>query len=147
MKRNKPNNTLRKKLIKYFLVIIFSLVLISAYISFNFKSFYTSVYSMLNRAVDTYQIIMEVGVLYQKIENYVQSGDDSYLTEYKNNMQNLHMNLDQLKQGSTGDEYYKVTEIENMVESFDEKVNQIVIDYKNKVQPVFIYESLTEISV
>lgn len=146
MKRNKPNNTLRKKLIKYFLVIIFSLVLISAYISFNFKSFYTSVYSMLNRAVDTYQIIMEVGVLYQKIENYVQSGDDSYLTEYKNNMQNLHMNLDQLKQGSTGDEYYKVTEIENMVESFDEKVNQIVIDYKNKVQPVFIYESLTEIS-
>ena len=105
MKKAKRNNTLMKKLIKYFLVIIFSLVLISAYISYNFKSFYTSVYSMLSRAVDTYQIIMGVGDLYQKTENYVQSGVDNYLAEYKQNIQELYINLELLKQDS--DEEYQ----------------------------------------
>ena len=125
MKRSKPSNTLRKKLIKNFLVIIFSLVLISAYISYNFKSFYTSVYSMLSRAVDTYQIIMGVGALYQKTENYVQSGDEDYLFEYNQDMEELKSKLTLLKQSSSGDEYYKIKEIENMIESLDEKANQI----------------------
>ncbi|MGI6141507.1 MAG: sensor histidine kinase [Caldicoprobacterales bacterium] len=146
MKKAKRNNTLMKKLIKYFLVIIFSLVLISAYISYNFKSFYTSVYSMLSRAVDTYQIIMGVGDLYQKTENYVQSGVDNYLAEYKQNIQELYINLELLKQDSDGEEYQKIREIGNMIQSFDEKANQVFADYQQDVQPVFIYESISEMS-
>ena len=133
MKKAKRYNTLMKKLIKYFLVIIFSLVLISAYISYNFKSFYTSVYSMLSRAVDTYQIIMGVGALYQKAENYVQSGDDGYLAEYKENIQELLINLELLKQGSSGEEYHKIREIGNMIQSLDEKANQVFADYQRDV--------------
>lgn len=146
MKRSKPSNTLRKKLIKNFLVIIFSLVLISAYISYNFKSFYTSVYSMLSRAVDTYQIIMGVGALYQKTENYVQSGDEDYLFEYNQDMEELKSKLTLLKQSSSGDEYYKIKEIENMIESLDEKANQIFADFQSDVQAVFVLESVSEMS-
>lgn len=142
----KHNRTLMKKLIKYFLLIIFSLVLISAYISYNFKSFYTSAYSMLSRAVDTYQIIIEAGELYQLTENYVQSGDNRYLDEYHHNMQVLNENVELLKQGSIGEEYQIIREIENMIQSFDDRAEQIFTDYQSDIQAVFINESISELS-
>lgn len=142
----KRNHTLMKKLLRYFLLIIFSLVLVSAYISYNFKIFYTSAYSMLSRAVDTYQVIIETGELYQITENYVQSGDSRYLNEYRYNIQVLYEKVELLKQGSIGEEYQIIREIENMIQSFDDRADQIFTDYQNGVQAVFILESVSELS-
>ncbi|MGI6777120.1 MAG: sensor histidine kinase [Acetivibrionales bacterium] len=145
MNRSKGNHSLMKKLIKYFLLIILFMALLNAYSSYSFKSFYGNVYAMLNRVVDTYFISIHVGTLYQKVDNYAHSGDEKYLSEYDEEFLKLREGLDGLKQVTQGEEHYIVTEIQNMVETFDEKSKAIFDDYRNNQAQVFIDESVSEI--
>lgn len=146
MKAEKRYNTLMKRLIKYFLIIILSMALLNAYSSFRFKSFNMNIYGMLTRLVDIYSISVKVGILYKDIENYAHSGSAEYVESYNKEFFSLVKMVDNLKKSSSGDEYYLFGDINNMIASFDEQSKYVIKSYESRVQPILLYESIAELA-
>ena len=65
MTNKSKNNTLMKKIITYFLIIIFSMTFLNGYISLSFKLFFGNVFRMLKGLVVIYSITMHVDKIYR----------------------------------------------------------------------------------
>lgn len=137
-------NTLMKKIIKYFLIIIVAMSLLNAYSSLRYKAFYTSVYEMLQKLVDMYSITQQVDNLYQNIDNYSNSGMVKYSEDFDSGYEKLLSLIEKVKESSEGEEYYEITDLKNMASSFYDSGKEIGFDYNNKIEPVYIKESLME---
>lgn len=146
MKIAKKNHTLAKQIIKYFLIIIFSMVLLNAFSSFTFRSFYGNIYDMLKRLVDVYSISQQVGVLYEGVNAYTATGSVEGIARYDNKIAALKKFVNYLRNNSSGEMKFSFIEMENMVSTFDEKSKKIVLDYDRKVAQVYIIESVAELN-
>lgn len=141
------NSTLMKKVISYFLVIIFSMGMLNAYSSFNYKSFFGNVYDMLKRLVDIYSITSLVDNIYQDVDNYAHSGSDEYSHRYNVQFDSLYRLSEKVRDNSgSEDEYYVLIDLHNMLLTYDENIKKIIDDYNYNIQQVYIEESLVELS-
>lgn len=141
------NGTLMKKIASYFLIIIFSMALLNAYSSFSFKSFYGRVYSMLKNLVDIYSITLFVDKLNQSTDNYVHSGTDKYLIEYEAELKALLNLTEKVKGTCTGDGYYNLVDLQNMIQTYDQKSRNIFKEYDSKIQQVYIDGFMAELGI
>lgn len=146
MASKQKNSTLMKKIIRYFLIIIFFMALLNAYSSFNYKSFYGNVHTMLKRLVDIYSITLQVDKLYQNVDSYTHSGSPEYMDHYNSEFSNLYELTGKVRDSSSGDEYYVLYDLQNMILTYNEDIKKIVQDYNAKIQQVYIDESLLELS-
>jgi len=140
------NNTLMKKIISYFLIIIFSMGLLNAYSSFNYKSFFGNVYDMLKRLVDIYSITSLVDSIYRDADNYAHSGSLEYLRRYNVQFKTLYNLSEKVRDSSSNEEeYYVLIDLQNMLLTYDENIKKIIDDYDHNIQQVYIEESLVEL--
>lgn len=146
MKKRTRENTLKKRLITYFLIIIFSMVLLNVYSSSQYKTFYGSVYVRLQKLMDIYTITREVDSLYLEVDNYTQTGLQKYVDSYELYTSKLQVDVSQSIENSAEDEYFDLTDLRNMILTFDEEAKKIIDDYNNKVEPVYINESLVDLN-
>ncbi|RCX17997.1 histidine kinase/DNA gyrase B/HSP90-like ATPase [Anaerobacterium chartisolvens] len=146
MKAEKRNHTLMNRIIKYFLIVIFCMVLLNAYSTFRFKSFYGNFYTMLTRLVDIYSISFKIDNMCKDIDNYAHSGAANYLTDYKTESDSILDLCSRLKNETYGEEHYKFSDIYNMILSFDEKSKVIISDSDKHVQLIYINESVSELT-
>lgn len=144
---NQKNGTLMKKVVAYFLIIIFSMALLNAYSSFSFKSFNGSVYKMIKNLVDIYSITLHVDKLNQSADEYAHSGAEKYLNEYELRLKALLNLTEKVKKSSKGDEYYNLIDLQNMIDTYDQKSRKIFKDYNSKKQQVYIDGFLVELGV
>lgn len=141
----KRNHTLMKKIITYFLIIIFSMFLINIYSSYRFKSFYNNVHTMLKRLVDIYSASVQVDKLHQHVDNYVHSGDYTYLEEYENELEALKESIARFKAGSKEEEYFAFRDIQNMIGTFDEKSRKAIKSYEIGVMQIYVNDLVVEL--
>lgn len=146
MALKQKNNTLMKKIIKYFLIIIFSMALLNAYSSLRYKSFYGNVYTMLKSLVDIYSITLQVDKLYQDVDDYAHSGSYKFKDQYNAEFDMLFDLTGKVKAISSGDGYYVLIDLQNMILTYDEESKKIFKDYDSKIQQVYIDESLVQLS-
>lgn len=140
------NNTLMKRIIKYFLIIILSMVLINAYSSLSYKSFYGNVYNMLQRLMNIYSISLKVDKAYQNVYDYSHSGSEKYMDQYNSEFKTLYKLVGRVRDTSIGDEYYVLVDLQNMMLTYDEESKRIFKDYDTQKQVVYINESLAKLS-
>jgi two-component system, sensor histidine kinase YesM len=138
-------STLRGKLVVYFLIIIILMFSLNAFLIYNFKAFYTSLYDMLDDSVDTQSISMEMDKIYDQVANYSHSGSREYIIDYSNNMQELMYYVDELKKNSNESTYGKYRDIRNMLLTFDEKAQETMGKYDNGVSKIYINQSVQEL--
>lgn len=122
------------------------MVLLNAYSTFKFKSFYGNFYTMLTRLVDIYSISFKIDNMCKDIDNYAHSGAANYLTDYKTQLDSILELCSRLKNETFGEEYYKFSDIYNMILSFDEKSKAIISDNDKHVQLIYINESVSELN-
>ena len=146
MESKRRNHTLMSRIIKYFLIVIFSMVLLNTYSTFKFKSFYGNFYTMLTRLVDIYSISYKIDNMCKDIDNYAHSDATNYLTDYKIQFDSILVLCSHLKNETSGEEYYKFSDIYNMILSFDEKSKAIISDNDKHVQLIYINESVSELT-
>jgi sensor histidine kinase YesM len=146
MKAEKRKNTLMKRIIKYFLVIIMCMAVLNAYSSFKFKSFYGDIYTRLTRLVDIYSVSLNTDKLHKNIDNYAHSGSEEYLDSYDKEYKILVNLIMLLKNNTSGDDYYFFGDIHNMILSFDEESQSIISQYDNNVQQIYINESISDLT-
>lgn len=144
-KTPKNKSTLMSKMLVQFSIIIIIMFFLSAYSLYSFKFFYRSFYSMLDQLVKDYTLSMQIDYLYQQVNNFAHSGNKTYLNKYKAGVLDLKNDLRSLKGGSTGDLYFKFRELYNMVETFDERSNIIVAEYKEGKPKIYIDQSTAEL--
>jgi sensor histidine kinase YesM len=140
------NNTLMKKIITYFLIIIFFMGLLNAYSSFRYKSFYGNVYTMLKRLVDIYSVTLQVDKIYQNVDSYAHSGSRDYIEQCDREFDTLNGLVGSVRDSSSDEnEYYVLIDLQNMIQTYDESIRQIRSDYDSKIQQVYVEESLVEL--
>lgn len=146
MEVDKRNNTLMSRIIKYFLIVIFSMALLNTYSTIKFKSFYGNFYTMLTRLVDIYSISFKIDTMCEDINNYAHSGDTNYLTDYKIQFDAILVLCSNLKNETSEQEYYKFLDIYNMILSFDEKSKIIISESDKHVQLIYINDSVSDLT-
>ncbi len=154
MEVSKRNNTLMKRIIKYFLIIILCMALLNAYSSFRFRSFYGNMYTMLTRLVDTYLISAKVSTLLKYVDNYVHSSSRNYIETSKEDYKGLYIKeyaqLDsmakRLKLTAGGDEYYVYGDILNMVSTFNDDSAAVMKAFEAKAQKTTINEAVADLT-
>lgn len=145
MTNKSKNNTLMKKIITYFLIIIFSMTFLNGYISLSFKLFFGNVFRMLKGLVDIYSITMHVDKIYQSVYDYTHSGSKKYYDSYETELETLLDLTDKVKEGKRGEVYYLLIDLQNMINTFDERSREIFRDYEMKMQQVYIDSSVAEL--
>lgn len=145
MPKNSKNNTLMKKIITYFLIIIFSMTFLNGYISLSFKLFFGNVFRMLKGLVDIYSITMHVDKVYQNVYDYTHSGTKKYHDLYETELGMLLDLTDKVKEGKMGEDYYVLIDLQNMIHTYDERSREIFKDYEMKMQQVYIDSSVAEL--
>ncbi len=147
MNIRQKNNTLMKKIISYFLVVIFSMGMLNAYSSFNYKSFFGNVYDMLKKLVDIYSITSLVDNIYHDVDNYAHSGSPEYSRRYYAQFNELYRLSDKVRDNNgSEEEYYVLVDLQNMLLTYNDNIEKIIDDYNYNIQQVYIEESLVELS-
>ncbi|HHV99218.1 MAG TPA: sensor histidine kinase [Clostridiaceae bacterium] len=142
----RKNSTLMKKLIMYFLVVIFLMLSLNMYSMYGFKLFYINFHTMLKKLVEIHYISIRIDEAYQDVENYAHSGSTEYVNGYHQKIIELQNHIQQLKDGSTGEVRYKYKDIGKMVETFDEKGENIIRNYNVQMEQIYINHLVAELS-
>lgn len=145
MQEKSKKSTLMRKIITYFLIIIFSMSFLNAYISFSFKYFFNNVFRMLKSLTDIYSITMQVDKIYQTVYDYSHSGTQKYLSSYETELETLLNLTGKVKEANRGEAYYMLSDLQNMIHTYDEKSRAIFSDYNMKMQQVYIDKSIAEL--
>lgn len=146
-KRNN-NSTLMSKSIRNYLIIIIMMFLLIAYAIFSFKSFYSTIYYMLEDLVEIYSLHTELDKLQQQIVSYTNSNSKDSLTEYEKILSNLNNRIDVLKNSKNFDDdaYHRIKDIKTMLSSYDSESKGIIKDYDSGKGMIYVNHSVSKLS-
>ena len=142
----RKKTTLFKKLVRYFFIIIVLMFSINIYSMHGFKSFYNGVYNMIQQLVNINSISLQLDTLYQQMENYSHNGNISYITQYRITLTDIDSKIESLKNSTNNENiYYEYEDIGNMIETFDEKSDEVIINYNSGMQSIYINQLVSEL--
>lgn len=142
--KNKRKLTMMKQLIQYFTIIIILMFSVNLYSINSFKSYYENSIDDLDNLLMIQHISTSVDKLNELTKNYVSSGSLDYVYSYNNSLIKLQKNIKAIKDTQSGDDYYKIVDIGNMVISYDELNKKIFDLYITSTSTIYLNKYLGE---
>jgi len=139
---NKKKLNLMYKLLKYFFIVIFLMVLANSFSIYKLKDIYNNFYLTLQNMSRIHSVSLKVDSLCQDVTAYLYDGNTDYIKNYEQKSREIIKIVDELKVTDNVKIYYKCKDIKNMLQSFNQTSIENIKQYQNKVPKIFINDSM-----
>jgi two-component system, sensor histidine kinase YesM len=138
--------TIRRRLLLTFGAVIALLSLFSLVIFSSIQRTHRFLSSMQDDLFGIEALSTGVDHLYAAADNYLHSGRAEYLAEYDRALKDCQGRVASLRARLPGDLHYKMRDIGNMVQSFDELKVRTIASYASGLEAIYVNRYLSELS-
>lgn len=143
MNRLTAQRSLRRRLLRYFFIIILLFSTITVMSLVLFQTTLRTLVSFQQNLLDIHSIAQNINLRYTQIENFASSGNRDYLADFTSSM-DRHLSLIQdLRRRSQSDLYYPLVDLENMLISFREEAMILIDLVEQDTERIYVTKELS----
>ncbi len=140
--------TLRNRMLRYFLTIILLMSSLNIAVIWLIRYHYGNVADFYSNMIEAQAVSLHFDQIFSDTENYVLSGNPTYIDSYARDMQQLKVSIAALKQQRSrfSPTYFALADIEKIVQTFEQRRSSLLADREARLERIYLSRATVELS-